>query len=259
MFFRKLYPIIWRDLHVSFCNLNSLINNFLAPSFLLIFYAVGMSTSFGNMVYQGKTINYFHFFFPGLIGMQLVFIMSSVVSYLVLDNQRQVNALIVFTNVTMNHYYWGKYIASVIITMTRILFLYLTAVVFLNMHIVLKWGNLLLIILALLGGIFIFYNLGFIIGALIKNESAKNFIMVMLPSLFIFSSNSYYNTDNLPILIKVISTYNPLVYLVRVLRDAILLEHVPKEWHFNLSVVFILCIILCPIALMIKNKLVYKM
>lgn len=110
------------------------------------------------------------------------------------------------------------------------------------MHLVIKWGNLLLIILAL-----------------IKNESAKNFFMVMLPSLFIFSSNSYYNTDNLPVLIKVISTYNPLVYLVKVLRDAILFDHLPEAWQFNLSVVFLLCAILCPIALMTKNKLVYKM
>lgn len=259
MIFRKIYPIIWRDLKISFCHINSLVGNFIAPSLLLGIFATGMSSNIQSLTYLNKQISYFDFFFPGLIGMQLVFITMGTISSLVLDTDRQISAIIVFSKVTMNHYYWGKYFASCIIILARALFLYLIAVLFFDFSMILQWENLLLIFVSLAGGVFIFYNIGFLIGAMIKPVFLRDLIMAILPTLLIFTSNSYYNHNNLPQLIKLVSIVNPLVYIVENLRNSILFSKIPLTWQNNLLIIFIICILVCPLSLMIKNKLIYKM
>jgi ABC-2 type transport system permease protein len=256
--FLKLYAVIWRDIKVAFGNINSIVSNFILPSMLLVIFAVGMSSSFHQILYKSMRVNYFDFFFPGLIGIQLVFVMTLICNSLIVDNDHQITAMIAFSKITMNHYYWGKYIASLIIVLLRVVFLYIIAVLFFRFQIIAQIDNLILIISSLAIGVFFFYNLGFIIGGFIKISSVKEVLINILPTLFIFTSNSYYNTDQLPVIIKQISIINPLVYVVKNLRDAILLTEIEIAWQSNTAVLLFSSFLLCPIALLIKNNLIYK-
>lgn len=256
---KAYYPIIWRDVKIAFCNVNSLISNFIVPSMLLALFAVGMSSSFSMLNYHGSQISYFNFFFPGLLGMQIVFIMTSTVNSVVLDTDRQISAIISFSKVSMFHYYGGKYIASVIIIIARVVFLYIVALTFFGFQLVFQVKNMVLIGLALIFGVLIFFNFGFIIGSLFKVNSIRDLFITLVPPLMIFTSNSYYSMDGSPAFLRLIGMFNPLVYIVKLLRNAILLLELPSSWWHDLSILLMISIASTAIAISTKGRLVYKM
>ncbi len=82
--------------------------------------------------------------------------------------------------------------------------------------------DILLIIIFLIIGLTIWFNLGTICGFYIKNELTRDIIMMLVTTPSIFASSSLYTLENAPLPLIIISYLNPLTYISDSVRNAYL-------------------------------------
>jgi len=216
-----MWAIIWREIRLHYTKIYWLISNFASPLFYLLFFGLLFSHAIPRVTLGNKNYQYLHFFIPGLIVMQSFFVLSYTLALVNLDRRTRIIEMIQSTSTHFHEYFWGRIAGVQILIFIKILFLWFVAVIFLKFNTT-PIIYLLLVGLTLFISNFIWFNLGFILGLLIKTEDIRDIVIQLSTLPLTFLSNIYYPVNNAPGFLKYIIVINPLTHTTNLIRHALL-------------------------------------
>jgi ABC-2 type transport system permease protein len=249
-----MYPTLWREFKQSFANLLRLVTHIAPPVFLLLFFAVVFSTNIRGINFQGIQVSYIQFFVPGLIA-YLTFLLFALTFALVrLDRSSRITAVIAISPTPFVTYFGARLIANICTTLLKVVVVGFLAFLLSGSLVPFTWSNMSLFLSGLILGAIFWSSLGFIASAFITREDMRDIVFLLLTMPITFASSMYYNLDQAPGFIKLISSINPLTYTSDILRQSFLVTN-PVGWTHDFLCLTVSALIVSSLAVFSLRRL----
>lgn len=230
-----------------FNNKQMVIGQILSPVLYLLFYAVGISSTFGEIEYRSVSVSFLQYAFTGIIGIVIYTQMTQAVYRIILDRKWGLLTFKYFKGVSPLSYFLGKMSFPFISFSLQILVLYILSFIVGDPFSL--YYFLILILISTVSMLF-WFSLGTIIALRVTSYKLRDLIMNTLLIPIIFSAPTFYSFENAPTVIKTLSYFNPLTYQLGALRDFAF----TSDEYGNLLITLLLSICLFLVAVLSINK-----
>ncbi|MFP3257269.1 MAG: ABC transporter permease [Candidatus Nanopusillus acidilobi] len=246
--FRLTYRILVSSLDISTIGLFIIM-----PVGYLIIMGLMMGSIVPYMYFNGLKISYVTFIAPGVVADQIL-IGGSLAGWILWQDKRIGMLEQIFSlPYTRFHYLIGNLISMIIVTFAGAILMTLVAIPFISLKISIL--GMLLVIVFLILGTFIFGSIMLALGAVVKSNQVFNLISNIVIFLVTFASSVFYPiTSETPLLLKVIAEFNPLTYVVDGIRSAYLNQIGIKD-IYEFFILLILSIVFMAIATVAYRKI----
>ena len=180
------------------------------PVSYLCFLGVGLAAQLGGSEYLA-------FLLPGVIVIQAISSMSSLIYRVVLERRWGLAALKLQAGVARSAYLLGLLSAPLVVYMARVLVLLTLGMVLSAPMSLVMWVNGLLT--SLIAAVF-WSLVGIVVAASIKDYRTRDFVVGLLMTPLMFAAPTFYPLDAAPAFLRIIARMNPLTYQVELLRSA---------------------------------------
>ena len=246
-----MQAIIWREIKLHYTKVYWLISNFTPPLFYLLFFGFLFSSAIPRIGIDDKTLSYLHFFIPGLVIMQSFFVLSYTLALVNLDRRTKIIEMIHATSTNFYEYFIGRVLSVQFLAFMKILLLLLVADFFLKFPMT-PFLSLMLVIGVFLISNLMWFNIGFVLGLLIKTEDVRDIVLQFLTLPITFLSNIYYPVNNIHGVMKVIIDINPLTHATNLIRPALLGTNTLNFQSVNILLVY--CILTTMLVYFFINR-----
>lgn len=216
-----MLAIIWREIRLHYTKAYWLISNFLTPLFYLVFFGIIFSGVVQHITIANQRVTYLHFFIPGLMVMQSFFVLSFTLALVNLDLRTRIIEMIHMTATSFSEYYFGRIISIQILAFVKIGVLYIFSRFVLGLAST-SFFSLVIIALIFILSNFIWFNIGFTLGLIIKTEDIRDIVMQFITLPLTFLSTIYYPSANAPAGLKFLVFLNPLTHATNIIRPTLL-------------------------------------
>jgi len=248
----RLFRVWQRDLDVYLTTwFVNFLPPFMEPLLYLFAFGMGIGTMVNDVVYQGQTLEYLHFFAPGVVSITVMFhsyYECLYGSFVRMYYQKTFDAIITtplsLEDVVGGEIAWGATkgaVASAIMLIPLSFFGVLNFPYFLFVPVVSLAGGLL------------FASLGMCFTAICPTIDTFNFPVFLLITPMMLFSGTFFPLDILPGWARIIAYLLPLTHLAELLR-AIMLALPIKHLFLNLSMLVGGSLILFPLALKLMRR-----
>lgn len=213
--------IIWREIKLHYTKPYWLIANFLPPLFYLAFFGLLFSRAITLLSIDGKNFSYLQFFIPGLIVIQSFSIFSSTLALVNLDRRMRIIEIIHSSTTTFLEYHLGRALSVQLLALLKFILLISTALVFIKLPLP-GLHNWIFIFIVFIASNLFWFNLGFVVGLLIRTEDIRDIILQLIILPLSFLSNIYYPINNAPPGLKSLILINPLTHITSLIRPLLL-------------------------------------
>lgn len=155
--------------------------------------------------------------------MQSFLVWSYTLALVNLDRRTRIIEVVVMSSTRIHEYYYGRLIGTQLLVILKTGVLYFVAAIFFGFSAKTLNAIFVFIILILLSNC-LWFNIGFILGFLIKNEDIRDIVMQLITLPLTFLSNIYYPTENLTGILRTMVYVNPLTHATTAIRTALLAE-----------------------------------
>lgn len=216
----RIFRLTYRIL-VSSMDVNTIGFFILMPVGYLLVMGLMMGSIVPYMYYNGLKISYVTFIAPGIVADQIL-IGGSLAGWILWQDKRIGMLEQIFSMpYTRFHYLIGNLISMIVVTFAGAMVMTLVAIPFISLNISIL--GLLLVIVFLVLGTFIFGSIMLALGAIVKSNQVFNLVSNIVFFLVTFASSVFYPiTYQTPYLLKIIAEFNPLTYVVDGIRSAYL-------------------------------------
>lgn len=228
-----MLAILWREMRLHYTKAYWLIANFITPLFYLTFFGVLFSRTINIVEFHGSEFPYLHFFIPGLIVMQSFLVWSHTLALVNLDRRARIIEVITMSSTRMHEYFIGRLISTQILVLLKATVLFVVAVGFFGFSISTPYSIIVFIVLLIISN-YIWFNVGFVIGLIIRTEDIRDIVMQLITLPLTFLSNIYYPTENLTGFLRIIVHVNPLTHATTAIRTILLAD---GGFHMSSSVI----------------------
>jgi ABC-2 type transport system permease protein len=244
-----MLAILWREIRLHYTKPYWLIANFVTPLFYLAFFGVLFSNAINTVTFHGSKFSYLHFFIPGLIAMQSFLSWSHTLALVNLDRRARVLEVISMSSTHLDEYFYGRLIGTQILVIIKTSVLLGFAVIFFNFPVRCVYSIIIFVLLLIISNC-IWFNIGFILGFLIRTEDIRDIVMQLITLPLTFLSNIYYPVESLTGILRTIVYANPLTHATTVIRIVLLINgSIQISSIVILSIYFTITIILVYIGL----------
>ncbi|MCS4487555.1 ABC transporter permease [Streptococcus sciuri] len=210
-------------LRVSYIEYRALVNNkhliytqILVPVLYFLFYSTGISATFGKIYYANKEVSFLQFSFIGIIGLVVYSQMSQSVYRIILDRKWGLLAFKYFKGVTPVAYIIGKMSFPLSNFLIQMIVLYLISIFFGDYFTV---NQFVVIVICSIVMMIFWFSVGTIISLKVSSYKTRDLILNTLLLPISFTAPIFFSFDKAPVLIRIISYFNPLTYQLNALRD----------------------------------------
>jgi ABC-2 type transport system permease protein len=246
--------ILWRELKVTFGSAFGLAAQFVAPVFLLVFFATAFSNNIGKIAIGDDQVSYLEFFAPGLFGYVTFLLLALSLAFVRIDKRSGMLAIIALSRTSLSGYFWGKFITQVLLVTLKIVFLIVLAVLLTGRAPAFSLSNLPLFLLTLVLSVAVWYSLGLVGGIFLQRDDIREVVMILVTLPLTFASSMYYNVQIAPEPIRWIATVNPLTYTCNIFRGCFL-DTLPSNVIFQLLILATFALVLVTIAWLSLQKI----
>jgi lipooligosaccharide transport system permease protein len=227
----------------------------LEPVLYVLAFGVGMGRLVGNIEYQGSTLTYLQFMFPGVISVAVMFwafFETTYSSFIRMYYQRTFEAIVATPlqaeDLIAGEWLWGAS-KSVIAAVLMLVMMSIFGLV--------NWPSGILVIgIALLGGL-LFSALGLIVTAISPTIETFNVpIFVVIFPMFLFSG-TFFPIDILPGWAMTVAMCLPLTHVSYLIRGACL-GMLPPFWIWNLAYMVVLAFLLTGLSIVLLRRRLLK-
>lgn len=216
----RIFRLTYRIL-VSSMDVNTIGFFILMPVGYLLVMGLMMGSIIPYMYYNGLKISYVTFIAPGIVADQIL-IGGSLAGWILWQDKRIGMLEQIFSMpYTRFHYLIGNLISMIVVTFAGAMVMTLVAIPFISLNISIL--GLLLVIVFLVLGTFIFGSIMLALGAIVKSNQVFNLVSNIVFFLVTFASSVFYPiTYQTPYLLEIIAEFNPLTYVVDGIRSTYL-------------------------------------
>ena len=169
---------------------------------------------------QARQINYFDFLLIGIVGMGvMVYSVIGLGSSMALYRQQKILKRILATPLNVRTFFAAQIIAYLLLAVVQSLIILATGVLIFGGHV---YGNILWILVLVVGANIVFLNLGFIVGGVANSVRAVDGLANAITMPMMFLSGTFFPTDSLPDLLEKVVAYLPLSPLLDAMRGVAL-------------------------------------
>lgn len=216
----NLLESIYKVSYVEYCallnNKHMVYTQILVPVLYFLFYSTGIASTFGTISYANKQVSFLQFSFIGIIGLIVYSQMAQSVYRIILDRKWGLLAFKYFKGISPLAYIIGKMSFPLINFLTQMIVLYIISLLFGDNFTISQF--ILIAIFAVIMMIF-WFSVGTILSLKITSYKTRDLILNTLLLPISFTAPIFFNFDNAPMFIRVISYINPLTYQLNALRD----------------------------------------
>jgi ABC-2 type transport system permease protein len=151
---------------------------------------------------------------------------------------------------SISEYYIGRLVSTQLLVAVKTMVLFFVAVIVFEFP-VFSISTLLVFIGLLIVSNYIWFNVGFILGMVIRTEDVRDVIMQLITLPLTFLSNIYYPTQNLTGFLRIIVQYNPLTHVTTAIRTALLAE---EQLHHGSCIMLGIYIVVISVVLLLFLK-----
>lgn len=167
-----------------------------------------------------KTVNYFDFLFPGILGMSVM--MYAIMNVAVgITKYRELGILkrLLATPLRIRNFFLAEISSYLVIATIQVALVLTMSIYVFHANI---YGSIPLIFGVVVLGNIIFLNLGFIISGLSKNVNGAEGLANIFALPMMFLSGTFFPTESLPSIVQAVVKYLPLTPLLEILRKSAL-------------------------------------
>lgn len=208
---------------IAYIELRALINNkqmvysqLLVPLLYYLFYSIGISSTFGNIIYENIEVSFLKFSFIGIVGITLFSQMAQSVYRIILDRKWGLLAFKYFKGITPMSYFFGKMAFPLLSYLTQIVVLYAISIVAGDYFTIREF--LVIVLLSLVAMIF-WFSVGTIIALRVSSYKTRDLILNTFLVPISFTAPIFFSFDKAPKLIQILSGINPLTYQLNAIRN----------------------------------------
>jgi ABC-2 type transport system permease protein len=225
---KKQYALVKRELKMIFSYKGLLVTSILSPLSYFLLFAYTFSVNFSEIIYKGKSISYLNFLFLGIIAMQAFNQFGLSIIKTSNDKRFGMIRMLFTTDITTADYFVSKVIGSFIIVFLQLILLLIGYFLIDNSIKISILQFVFILAIMFLGTTF--WNLtGSLLGLYCSGEDVRDILTGLLSLPILFASSVFYNVGNLPKVLKKISQYNPLSFIVDIMRDYIILNSIRTD------------------------------
>ncbi len=217
----------------------------LEPLLYLLAFGMGLSALVGELTFRGQAVSYVAFIAPALLAVTIMynaFFETSYASFVRMYYQKTFDAMLA-TPLTLEEIITGEIAWA---ATKSVIAAALMLIVISLFGLVSYPGGLLLILLALVGGI-AFGAIGMVFTSLVPNIETFNIpIFLFITPMFLFSG-TFFPLDQLPGWARLLAQLLPLTHLVALTR-ALTMGYLDWALLGNLAYLLVFCLIMFPLA-----------
>ncbi|MEZ5360490.1 MAG: ABC transporter permease [Candidatus Zixiibacteriota bacterium] len=225
--------IIWREIRVSIQNIFSLVSQFIVPIFFLVFFATIFASNFGRLSFGGLEVDYIRFFAPGLFGYVTFLLFALSFTYIKIDKQTGMMAIITLSKSSLEGYFFGKLLVQIFLSFCKIIVLVSLTIILSGVFPTMAPVCIVVFCVTLTLGTIIWFSLGLIGGVYIQRDDIREVLMLLITLPITFASSMYYDVNKAHSFIQNIATVNPLTYICNLLRGSYL-DRLPPDYLYQL-------------------------
>jgi ABC-2 type transport system permease protein len=233
--------ILWREIKGELTAPITAVGHFVVPVFYVVFFAAAFGSNISQIAYKGLPFRYTEFFIPGLIALQTFTLFSWTFSMVRIDRSTNIVAVLLTSGIQPHVYFMGKMIAAIVVTLMRVIIVFVASL-FLSYVTLPKLPHLGISLLGLVLGTIIWFSLGFVSGLFMSREDVRDIVFSILTLPITFTSSMYYNIELAPSWVRAIGMFNPLTYVVEVVRGGFLNLTVPTKTLTVLGLCSAVCV-----------------
>lgn len=232
----RVSALVRRELNRMTVSKAWLVMTLVQPIAYLLLFALALTSQFGKVNYGGGQLSYIAFIIPGLIGLQTNQLFHVLVSLSSADRRFGVFGLVMMAGTKPEEYIFSAVVAHSLVAagqgvLILLIGLPLThaplAVTSLGLRVVIAFA-------AWLASSILWSSGGLMIGLRIEKEERRDVLWALLNLPLMFSSSVFYNVQQAPSVIRVLSYANPLTYCADVLRASMYGDPLVNLWKLGL-------------------------
>jgi ABC-2 type transport system permease protein len=229
---RGIYAILWRELITFFRETPRFISSIVSPIIWLFIFGLGLGSSVVIV-----DIEYQKFIFAGILTQTFLFTSIFYGVYLVWDRRIDLLKSILVSPLSRTTIFLGKLLGGVTISLIEsIIVLLLGLLIGINYTLFTFFATIAIVILASA----IFTAIGLTIGSVLDSPEGFQLLSTFILFPLFFLSGALFPLDNLPQWLYVITTINPVSYVVDILRGILIgIHHVSIALSFSLILIFL--------------------
>ncbi|MBF0698557.1 ABC transporter permease, partial [Streptococcus danieliae] len=194
---------------VSYVEYRALVNNkqlvytqILVPMLYFLFYATGIASTFGQIIYVDKAVPFLQFAFIGIIGLIVYGQMSQSVYRIILDRKWGLLAFKYFKGVTPLAYMIGKMSFPLFNFLIQMGVLYAISILFGDSF---SFDQFIVLVLCSIVMMIFWFSVGTIISLKVSSYKTRDLILNTLLLPISFTAPIFFSFDQAPLFIKWIS------------------------------------------------------
>ncbi|HWR83802.1 MAG TPA: ABC transporter permease [Candidatus Deferrimicrobium sp.] len=246
--------IIWREFKTVITSGLSVVLHFVAPLFLLVFFATVFGRNLSAFSYEGMSVNYLDYFTPGLVGFVTFMTFQIALTFVRHDKMSGMLGIIVLSHGGLKEYVGGKIVAQSVVNMVKVIILIMLALIISQGEVaVAHVANALVLGVTVLLGTIVWLSLGLAIGLMMKRDDLREILVMLVSMPLTFSSTMYYDISKAPSWIQAISTINPLTYTCNSARQAYLVS-ASNFFSFDMLILILMALASLGISLYVSKN-----
>ncbi len=212
---RGLQIMISNELKALWSNRQIIYSSLLSPILYLLFYSVGIQSTFGNIVFSGVEVSFLSYSLIGIFTMSLFKEMYQCVYRMIIDKRWGLLSLKLLNGVNPPLYILGISTFPIIGVLVQATILYALSAIIGG---VFPFYRFCMILLLLITGVLFWASVLICVALLVKNYKQRDFVMDTLMLPILFAAPLFYSFENAPLVLRAVSAVNPLSYQVQAMR-----------------------------------------
>jgi ABC-2 type transport system permease protein len=222
-----MHAVIYREWRSLVTYRPVLVAHILSPSLYLLVFGIAMSRSFGQVQFLDRSVPYLTFFAPGLILLQSFGRYGWLTTHASNDRRWSMFRLFMTSHVTPGAYLLGKVIFTLAVVMLQVSAVIGLAALTGNGPA--SPGAVLWVLLTVVLASVFFSCLGITMGFASTNESQREMLVALSALPFTLLSSAFYDLSRAPVVIRVLSSANPLTWGANAARRAYITGMAPSS------------------------------
>lgn len=235
--FKGLKIMVYNELKALKSNKQIIYSGIISPILYFSFYSFGIQSTFGNIIFHGKEVNFLSYSMIGIFAMSLFREMYQCVYRMVTDKRWGLLSLKLLNGVPVPLYILGISTFPTIGVMVQVLIIYCLSI-FCGGGI--PVFNFVQILLFLFVCIIFWVSVLLCIALMIKDYKQRDFVMNTLMMPVLFAAPLFYSLEKAPMFLRFLSQINPLTYQLEAMRT--IAFSVPDYSYIIVVLILAVCI-----------------
>lgn len=241
-----------RDWHIRMQSRSMLLSMILLPVTYLLFLAVGLNNVLQKMSFDGISLSYLLYIFPGILGIAAMSTGRLCGNIFHIEKRSGMLEVIYASPITRQSLLFGRFLSAFVLCLIQGAGILLLVFLLQGSQLHVTVNFLLMMLLALFFGTLAFSSLSIMLAALFRSEETHNALASIIFTPLNFISTAFYPATALPKILWPIVQLNPLTHMVDVLRYIMVSEF--AKAYTSLGYLIIVSIIILGFASYVFSK-----